>query len=70
MANQTENVTSNKSFFSNMVTELKKVIWPTGSQTVKSTATTITFVLVISFIIVALNFIFEAISNLWWSNLA
>ena len=43
------------SFISNMATELKKVIWPTGEQTVKSTGTVILFVLIITAILVVLN---------------
>jgi preprotein translocase SecE subunit len=55
---ETENKVK-KSFFQNMRAELKKVIWPTGKQTVKSTAATIAFVLLIAAILIALNTIFD-----------
>jgi preprotein translocase subunit SecE len=48
-----------KSFFQNMKAELKKVIWPTGKQTVKSTAATIAFVLLIAVTLIALNTVFD-----------
>ena len=43
--------------------ELKKVIWPTGKQTMKSTAVTIGFVFLISVILVVLNIAFDFLSN-------
>ena len=43
-------------FFKDFKAELKKVIWPTGKQVVKSTFATISFVLLISVILVALNY--------------
>ena len=46
-----------------MKSELKKVIWPTGKQTAKSTAVTIAFVLLISLILVILNLFFDFISE-------
>lgn len=52
-----------KSFSQNMKTELKKVIWPTGKQTVKSTAATIGFVLLIGFILIALDLVFNAVDS-------
>ena len=42
------------SFFQNMKAELKRVIWPTGKQTVKATFVTIAFVLLISAILIVL----------------
>jgi preprotein translocase subunit SecE len=48
-----------KSFFQNMKAELKKVIWPTGKQTVKSTSATIAFVLLIAVTLIALNTVFD-----------
>ena len=47
---QNEEKKVNKSFAQNTKSELKKVIWPTGKQTMKSTAVTIGFVLLISVI--------------------
>ena len=55
-----------KSFHQNMKAELKKVIWPTGKQTIKSTFATIGFVLLISVILVALNYVFSAVNAKWF----
>ena len=55
-----------KSFRQNMKTELKKVIWPTGKQVVKSTFATISFVLLISVILVALNYAFSFLNTKWF----
>ena len=55
------------SFFSNMFTELKKVVWPTGEQTAKSTGTVIIFVLIITVILVLLNLLFQGLNNQYWS---
>lgn len=52
-----------KGFFKNMKSELKKVIWPTGSQTVKSTAATIAFVLLIAAILIILNYAFNILDS-------
>ena len=52
-----------KGFASNAKSELKKVIWPTGKQTVKGTAVTIGFVLLISVILIVLNFCFDFLCN-------
>lgn len=60
---QNEEKKVNKSFAQNTKSELKKVIWPTGKQTIKSTAVTIGFVLLISVILVALNIVFDFLSN-------
>lgn len=49
-----------------MKSELKKVIWPTGKQTAKSTAVTIAFVLLISIILVVLNLFFDFISDKYY----
>ena len=59
--------TKKGSFFSNMMAELKKVIWPTGQQTAKSTGTVIFFVLIITFILVVLNLCFEQINAAYWN---
>ena len=48
-----------------MKAELKKVIWPTRKQTIKSTSVTITFVLVISLILIILNACLSAINESW-----
>ena len=55
------------SFISNMITELKKVIWPTREQTAKSTGTVILFVLIVTFILVVLNLLFQWLNNQYWS---
>ena len=48
-----------KGFLKNMKAELKKVIWPTGKQVFNNTVATIAFVLMISLILVVLNFVFN-----------
>ena len=60
---QNEEKKVNKSFAQNTKSELKKVIWPTGKQTMKSTAVTIGFVFLISVILVVLNIGFDWLSN-------
>ena len=60
---QNEEKKVKKSFVQNTKSELKKVIWPTGKQTIKSTAVTIGFVLLISVILVVLNIAFDFLSN-------
>ena len=52
---------------SSMFAELKKVVWPTGDQTAKSTGTVIIFVLIVSAILVILNFAFQWLNNFYWS---
>lgn len=54
-----------KSFFQGMKQELKKVIWPTGKQTMKSTLVTIVFVLLISAVLIVLNLFFNFLSKKW-----
>ncbi len=56
-----------KSFMQGMKAELKKVIWPTRSQTAKSTAVTIAFVLLISVTLIILNLCFDFISESWYN---
>lgn len=58
-----------KGFLKGMRAELKKVIWPTGKQTVKSTFVTIAFVLIISIALIVLNLIFGKLSSLWINSL-
>ena len=58
-----------KGFLKGMRAELKKVIWPTGQQTIKSTFVTIAFVLIISFVLILLNLCFGKLSDLWISSL-
>ena len=55
-----------KSFHQNMKAELKKVIWPTGKQVVKSTFATVSFVLLISVILIALNYAFSFLNTKWF----
>ena len=49
-----------------MKSELKKVIWPTGKQTVKSTVTTIVYVAIITVALVTLDFAFNKISKAYY----
>ena len=65
---EVENKTK-KGFFKSMMAELKKVIWPSASQTAKSTGATIAFVLLISAILIILNFAFQAMDSLWWKTI-
>ena len=55
-----------KSFHQGMKTELKKVVWPTGKQVVKSTLATISFVLLISVILIVFNYAFSFINTKWF----
>lgn len=64
---QNEEKKVKKSFFQNMKAELKKVIWPTGKQTVKSTFITIGFVLLISAVLIVLNYFFNFLSSSWYN---
>ena len=66
MPDKTEQVKKG-SFFSNMKAELKKVVWPTPSQTTKSTGTVIFFVLIITAILVVLNLCFEQVNTAYWN---
>ena len=50
-----------------MKSELKKVIWPTGKQTIKNTWITILFVAIISVMLIALDFIFNKVSTKYYS---
>ena len=54
-----------KGFHQGMKAELKKVIWPTGKQVVKSTFATISFVLLISVILIALDYVFLSMNTKW-----
>ena len=67
MPDKTEVTSKKGSFISNMMAELKKVVWPTRAQTLKSTGTVILFVLVITAILVVLNYIFEYLNIQYWS---
>ena len=58
-----------KGFLKGMKAELKKVIWPTFNQTVKSTFVTIAFVLLISVVLIVLNLIFGELNSLWIGSL-
>lgn len=65
---EVENKTK-KGFFQSMKAELKKVIWPSASQTAKSTAATIAFVLLVSVILIVLNYAFNWLDSLWWNTI-
>lgn len=56
-----------KSFIQNMKAELKKVVWPSAKQVIKSTTVTIGFVLLIAVILAVLNLGFDKLSSLWWN---
>lgn len=58
-----------KGFLKGMRAELKKVIWPTGKQTAKSTFVTISFVLLISAVLIVLNLAFDGLNGLWINSL-
>lgn len=68
MPDKTEVTSKKGSFFSNMVAELKKVIWPTSGQTAKGTGTVIIFVLIVTCILVALNFVFQKVNESYWEQ--
>jgi len=59
-----------KGFWKGMKSELKKVIWPTGEQTVKSTFATIAFVIMVSLVLIVFNLCFNWLSNLWIHSLS
>lgn len=59
-----------KGFWKGMKSELKKVIWPTGEQTVKSTFATIAFVIMVSLVLIVFNLFFNWLSNLWIRGLS
>lgn len=64
---QNEEKKNSKGFIANMKSELKKVVWPTGKQTAKSTAVTIGFVLLISVILIILNLFFDFLSDRYYN---
>lgn len=64
---ETENKPKRKGYFASMMSELKKVIWPSPTQTAKSTAATIAFVLLIAAILIVLNLTFETLNSYWWT---
>lgn len=49
-----------------MKSELKKVVWPTGKQTMKSTATTILFVVMLAAILIILDLVFNKVSKMYY----
>lgn len=49
-----------------MKSELKKVVWPTGKQTVTSTKTTVLFVVMIAIVLVGLDLIFNKVSKVYY----
>lgn len=51
-------------FFKETKMEMKKVIWPTKSQMINYTITTIVSVVLVSFLIVAVDFVFAGLSKL------
>ncbi len=67
MPDKTEVTSKKGSFFSNMIAELKKVTWPTRPQVLKSTGTVILFVLIITAILVILNYFFEFLNYQYWN---
>jgi len=67
MPDKSEGTAKKGSFFSNMMAELKKVVWPTKEQTAKGTVTVIVFVLIITAILVVLNLLFQYINIQYWN---
>ena len=67
MPDKTEVTSKKGSFFSNMAAELKKVTWPTRPQTLKSTGTVILFVLIVTAILVVLNYLFQFLNSQYWN---
>lgn len=53
-----------KHFFKGLKSELKKVIWPTSKQVTNSTIAVITLVVVITLIVLALDFCLKQIDDL------
>ena len=53
-----------KSFLSGVKVEMKKVIWPTKNQMLNYTIATIVSVILVSFLIVAVDFVFAGLSKL------
>lgn len=51
-------------FFKETKMEMKKVIWPTKSQMINYTIATIVSVILVSFLIVAVDFVFAGLSKL------
>ncbi len=51
-------------FFKETKMEMKKVIWPTKSQLLNYTIATIVAVFLVSFLIVAVDFVFAGLSKL------
>ncbi len=51
-------------FFKETKMEMKKVIWPTKHQLLNYTITTIISVILVSFLIVAVDFVFAGLSKL------
>ena len=70
MAERPEADAKKGSFFKNMGTELKKVVWPTREQNFKNTGTVIMFVLIVTAILVVLNYVFQLMNNSYWEMIA
>ncbi len=51
-------------FFKETKMEMKKVIWPTKNQMINYTIATIVSVILVSFLIVAVDFVFAGLSKL------
>lgn len=51
-------------FFRETKMEMRKVIWPTRAQLVQYTIATIVSVVLVSFLIIAVDFVFMALSKL------
>ena len=66
MSERSEDTVKKGSFWKNMGAELKKVVWPTKEQTVKSTGTVILFVLIVTAILIILNLAFQSANTAYW----
>ena len=66
MAKKEKNVKENKQkshYFKDMKAELKKVIWPSGKQTVNNTMAVIVFTLVAALIVFVLDLCFDSLNK-------
>ena len=63
-ATRTEASSAWSRFFKETKMEMKKVIWPTKNQMLNYTIATIVSVVLVSFLIVAVDFVFAGLSKL------
>jgi preprotein translocase subunit SecE len=63
MAKKEKDVKQKTSYFKEMKTELKKVVWPTPKELVNNTVAVIVFVVIIAAIVFILDFCFDNINK-------